>query len=91
MLVTIPFFAIAIALIMGFAPVRAGCGGVSLTLGILLSVLLALTFWKEQNSVGIDTLVWTGLWVFVLVPALVALMVGAVLGQLAARPKLAAC
>lgn len=84
MLVAIPFLAVVLGLMLGFFPMRAGRSDLAMGVAGLLATLLALVLWKEQTSAGLDMLVWTGLWLFVLTPGLAALTLGAGLGHLVA-------
>jgi hypothetical protein len=87
MLVAIPFLAIVLGLFAGFVTVRSGLTGLAWGLATALGAALAVTLFKENAAQGLDVLFWTGLWVFVLLPAMLALGLGAVLGRMDAAPR----
>ena len=87
MLLAIPFLSFLTALLWGHLLMRAGhCEAVA-GLGSLLACAAFWALWCEGRAVGLDVLLYTLAFWGALLPALLALAIGAALGWAGREPE----
>ncbi|KUF09157.1 hypothetical protein [Pseudoponticoccus marisrubri] len=85
MLLIVPFAAIFLSALTGFAALRAGRPERALGLAGLLVALAGWALWQESAAAGLEVLVHTLFLWGAVVPGLVALAIGAALGWAGTR------
>lgn len=87
MLLSVPFAAFFLALIAGHQAICRGRGDVLTGLAALLVGLGAWSFWREAITPGLDVLLYTLLIWGAVLPGLLALGLGGLLGWLELRGR----